>query len=96
MQKLKEVILNNGVKQKFFLSFQKESRVLELGCGIGRNAMFIKNYYNNIEYHGVDILNKEKVDEYIDYKNCNLENNKLPYEHLPKPYREQQKQLIWV
>tara|TARA_B100000902_G_scaffold399968_1_gene474099 strand:- start:2591 stop:3253 length:663 start_codon:yes stop_codon:yes gene_type:complete len=80
MQKLKEVILNNGVKQKFFLSFQKESRVLELGCGIGRNAMFIKNYYNNIEYHGVDILNKEKVDEYIDYKNCNLENNKLPYE----------------
>jgi ubiquinone/menaquinone biosynthesis C-methylase UbiE len=80
MQKLKELILNNGVKQKFFLSFQKESRVLELGCGIGRNAMFIKNYYNNIEYHGVDILNKEKVDEYIDYKNCNLENNKLPYE----------------
>lgn len=80
MQKLKELILNNGVKQKFFLSFQKESRVLELGCGIGRNAMFIKNYYNNIEYHGVDILNKEKVDEYIDYKNCNLENTKLPYE----------------
>ena len=79
MQKLKELILNNGVKQKFFLSFQKESRVLELGCGIGRNAMFIKNHYNNIEYHGVDILNKEKVDEYIDYKNCNLENNKLPY-----------------
>jgi len=80
MQKLKELILNNGVKQKFFLSFQKESRVLELGCGIGRNVMFIKNYYNNIEYHGVDILNKEKVDKYIDYKNCNLENNKLPYE----------------
>ena len=46
MDKLKDFILDNGVKQRFFLSFKKDFKILELGCGIGRNAMFIKKYFN--------------------------------------------------
>ena len=80
MDRLKDLILNNGVKQKFFLSFQKDFKILELGCGIGRNAMFIKKYLNEVEYHGIDILPKEKVDSFINFRNVNLEESELPYE----------------
>ena len=80
LEKIKQVILNNGVKQRFFLSFRKDSTVLELGCGIGRNAKFIKQHFNEVEYHGVDILSEEKVDSFINFRKVNLENSKLPYE----------------
>ncbi len=59
MDRLKDLIINNGVKQKFFLSFRRDFKILELGCGIGRNAMFIKKHFNEVEYHGIDILPKE-------------------------------------
>ena len=80
MDKLKDFILDNGVKQRFFLSFKKDFKILELGCGIGRNAMFIKKYFNEVEYHGIDILPKEKVDSFINFRNVNLEESELPYE----------------
>ena len=80
MDKLKDFILDKGVKQRFFLSFKKDFKILELGCGIGRNAMFIKKYFNKVEYHGIDILPEEKVDSFINFRNVNLEENKLPYE----------------
>ena len=80
MEKLKDFILNKGVKQRFFLSFKKDFKILEIGCGIGRNAMFIKKYFNEVEYHGIDILPKEKVDSFINFRNVNLEESELPYE----------------
>ena len=80
MDKLKNLILNKGVKQRFFLSFKKDFKILELGCGIGRNAMFIKKYFNEIEYHGIDILPEKKVDSFINFRNVNLEESELPYE----------------
>ena len=80
MDKLKDFILDKGVKQRFFLSFKKDFKILELGCGIGRNAMFIKKYFNKVEYHGIDILPEEKVDSFINFRNVNLEESELPYE----------------
>ena len=80
MDKLKDFILDNGVKQRFFLSFKKDFKILELGCGTGRNAMFIKKYFNKVEYHGIDILPEEKVDSFINFRNVNLEESELPYE----------------
>ena len=80
MEKLKNFILDKGVKQRFFLSFKKDFKILELGCGIGRNAMFIKKYFNKVEYHGIDILPEEKVDSFINFRNVNLEESELPYE----------------
>ena len=80
MEKLKDVILNNGIKQRFFLSFKKDYKILELGCGIGRNAMFIKKYFSEVEYHGIDILSEEKVDSFINFNKVNLEESELPYE----------------
>ena len=80
MEKLKDFILDKGVKQRFFLSFKKDFKILELGCGIGRNAMFIKKYFNKVEYHGIDILPEEKVDSFINFRNVNLEESELPYE----------------
>ena len=80
MKKLKDFILDKGVKQRFFLSFKKDFKILELGCGIGRNAMFIKKYFNKVEYHGIDILPEEKVDSFINFRNVNLEESELPYE----------------
>lgn len=80
MDKLKDFILDKGVKQRFFLSFKKDFKILELGCGIGRNAMFIKKYFNKVEYHGIDILPEEKVNSFINFRNVNLEKSELPYE----------------
>ena len=80
MDKLKDFILDKGVKQRFFLSFKKDFKILELGCGIGRNAMFIKKYFNKVEYHGIDILPEEKVNSFINFRNVNLEESELPYE----------------
>ena len=80
MEKLKDFILDKGVKQRFFLSFKKDFKILELGCGIGRNAMFIKKYFNKVEYHGIDILPEEKVNSFINFRNVNLEESELPYE----------------
>ena len=80
MDKLKDFVLDNGVKQRFFLSFKKDFKILELGCGIGRNAMFIKKYFNKVEYHGIDILPEEKVNSFINFRNVNLEESELPYE----------------
>ena len=80
MEKLKNFILDKGVKQRFFLSFKKDFKILELGCGIGRNAMFIKKYFNKVEYHGIDILPEEKVNSFINFRNVNLEESELPYE----------------
>ena len=80
MDRLKDFILDKGVKQRFFLSFKKDFKILELGCGIGRNAMFIKKYFNKVEYHGIDILPEEKVDSFINFRNVNLEESELPYE----------------
>ena len=79
LSSLKNIILNNGVKQKFFLSFNRDYKILELGCGIGRNARFVKKYFQEIEYHGIDILQKDKVDTFIKFKNINLDENRLPY-----------------
>ena len=42
--------------------------------------MFIKKYFNEVEYHGIDILPKEEVDSFINFRNVNLEESKLPYE----------------
>ncbi len=79
LSSLKNIILNSGVKQKFFLSFNRDYKILELGCGIGRNARFVKKYFQEIEYHGIDILQKDKVDTFIKFKNINLDENRLPY-----------------
>ena len=80
MDQLKDFILDKGVKQRFFLSFKKDFKILELGCGIGRNAMFIKKYFNKVEYHGIDILPEEKVNSFINFRNVNLEESEFPYE----------------
>ena len=76
---LKDLVINLGDKQKFYLSLNNESKILDIGCGIGRNAMFIKRYFKDIEYHGVDILDSNKIDNFINFKNVNLNINKLPY-----------------
>ncbi|MBC8265399.1 MAG: class I SAM-dependent methyltransferase [Flavobacteriales bacterium] len=80
LNKIKNIVLNTGVKQRFFLDFKNDYKILELGCGIGRNAMFIKKHFNEVEYHGIDILSEEKVDSFIDFQNVNLEKSVLPYE----------------
>ena len=42
--------------------------------------MFIKKYFNEVEYHGIDILSEEKVDSFINFNKVNLEESELPYE----------------
>ena len=76
---LKNKILNNGIKERFFLSIKKDSKILELGCGPGRNALFITNHFSDVEYHGVDILPEERVASVINFKNVDLEQHSLPY-----------------
>lgn len=75
----KKLLINNGTKQKFYLSFNGDEKVLELGCGQGGNAIFIKKYFQQIEYHGIDIIPEDEIPSIINYKVIDLENHSLPY-----------------
>jgi ubiquinone/menaquinone biosynthesis C-methylase UbiE len=53
--------------------------VLELGCGDGSNSKFLKDIFPDVEYHGVDILDDDKVIPGVIYEKMNLEDSILPY-----------------
>lgn len=76
---LKKKILNLGIKQKFFMKFNGQEKILELGCGSGGNANLIKKQFPQTDYHGIDLLPENSIPAIINYKVIDLENGSLPY-----------------
>lgn len=76
----KKLIVNNNTRQKFYRRFTGHERILELGCGRGFNADYIKKQFPQIEYHGVDILPENEISSTIKYKSIDLDIHSLPYQ----------------
>jgi ubiquinone/menaquinone biosynthesis C-methylase UbiE len=89
-------------KRRRFLNYlNKPSRFLDLGCGRGDYTKELRRIYPEIEIHGVDIIDKSEVPDFIIYKKINLDIATLPYpndffdavifthviEHLRHPFR---------
>lgn len=69
------------IYDRFILKYEKQNyspKVLDIGCSTGRA---LKNFNNcgNPDLYGID-LRKEELPEYIKFKTCNIENEKLPFE----------------
>lgn len=77
---LKKVLENYDVKKNFILTLNGNEKILELGCGLGINAIHIKKILPMIEYYGVDILHEKDVPNLINYKLVDLENELLPFQ----------------
>ncbi len=99
MKKLLKKFDKTDIRYKFYHSLKTSSRILDLGCGLGSNAAIVKEKYPFLEIHGVDILEKINIPQFIIYQQVDLEKGTLPYpddyfdaiifihvlEHLAKP-----------
>lgn len=64
---------------RFSNDLNKPSRVLELGCGRGGDRLGLKRVYPEIEIHGVDLLEKSEVPEFVIYKKIDLDTATLSH-----------------
>ncbi len=96
---IKSFILHFDQRRRFFRSLHNAHRILDVGCGTGKNALEIRQLHPASEYHGVDLLQDAHVPSFIQYRQVDLEQGSLPYpdghfdavlvihllEHLLKP-----------
>ena len=76
---VKRIVRSFDVRFRFFESLLYSSRVLELGCGRYPASITIKALYPEIEIHGVDIVPKNEVPDFVLYKIVDLDHGTLPY-----------------
>jgi SAM-dependent methyltransferase len=77
---LKKFIQNFDVKRKYIKSLPDPCIFLDLGCGAGYNSELLKESGKEFKIYGLDIIENFDNKNYIDYKFCNLEEGKFPYE----------------
>ena len=76
---IRKFILQFDARRVFFKSLNNRHRLLDIGCGQGKNAFEIRELHPDIEIHGVDILPQSDVPSVIRYKAVNLDKGALPY-----------------
>ena len=76
---LKKIVQSRDSRWSFFNSIGHHKRILELGCGYGFNCITLKNLFPEIEIHGIDLLDNNKVPDFIEYKRIDLDVELLPY-----------------
>jgi SAM-dependent methyltransferase len=80
MKKQLTKFLNNfRIEHTFKKSLPFTGRVLDVGCGEGKNGLAIKSLHPGIELHGVDMLPGTDVPDIYSYKQLDLNDNVLPY-----------------
>ncbi len=67
--KLEEMI----IRHRFLRSLRNPERILDLGCGIGNNFIIMKDIYPQSEIHGIDIIDKSNVAEFVIYNKIDLD-----------------------
>lgn len=101
MSSIKDRILRFDQRRKYFRSLSTSVRILDIGCGCGKNAQEVHALHPGIEIHGVDLLDDANIPPFIKYRKVDLEEEQLPYadetfdgiilahvlEHLSKPRR---------
>lgn len=79
MPDLKKIIKSFHIRMRFFRSIPSSSKVLDIGCGIGLNAISLREHDSSIEVYGNDIMSPEEVPDFIKYQKVDLDAGKLPY-----------------
>lgn len=67
------------IRYKFYNSLKTSSRILDLGCGLGYNSVILKKIHPFLEIHGVDIIEKTNIPQFILYQQVDLDKGSLPY-----------------
>jgi SAM-dependent methyltransferase len=75
---IRKFILQFDARRGFFCSLKGEHRLLDAGCGRGKNAIEINVIHPTIEIHGVDALDEKQVPVFVHYKLVNLDEGVLP------------------
>lgn len=79
IETLKSFLLRFDQRRQFFRSLSNAQRVLDIGCGRGKNALEIRQLHPSLEYHGVDLLEASEVPSFIQYQRVDLERAVLPF-----------------
>ncbi len=79
IESAKLFILRFDQRRRFFRSLQNAHRILDVGCGTGKNALEIRQLHPSLEYHGVDLLQNAHVPSFVHYQQVDLEQGSLPY-----------------
>lgn len=76
---VKKYILRFDARRKFFYGLGATKRLLDVGCGKGKNSTEIKELYPEIEIHGVDLIKEKEIPAFIKFEMVDLETQLLPY-----------------
>jgi ubiquinone/menaquinone biosynthesis C-methylase UbiE len=79
MSSIKDRILQFDQRRKYFRSLSSATRILDIGCGGGKNAQEVHGLHPSIEIHGVDLLDDANIPSFIKYRKLDLDEAKLPY-----------------
>lgn len=79
IESAKLFILRFDQRRRFFRSLHDAHRILDVGCGTGKNALEIRQLHPSLEYHGVDLLQNAHVPSFVHYHQVDLEEGSLPY-----------------
>lgn len=79
METIRSIILRLDQRRKFFRSLSRATRILDVGCGRGKNAQEIHSLYPSLEIHGLDLIEPSLVPAFIRYEQVDVDEQPLPY-----------------
>jgi SAM-dependent methyltransferase len=77
---IRKFVVSFDVRTRFISNVQSAKRILDLGCGRGVNSFSIREVNDDVEIHGVDILPRCEVPDFIYYQEVDIDKNRLPYQ----------------
>ncbi|NUM74899.1 class I SAM-dependent methyltransferase [candidate division KSB1 bacterium] len=76
---LQQRLLHFDTRRRFFRSLRGAQRILDLGCGDGKNCLELGKINHQLEFHGIDLLDPARVPDFIQYHRLDLSTATLPY-----------------
>ncbi len=76
---LRRSVKKFDVRTQFLRSLPESGAVLDIGCGTGLNGRMLQAHHPGIQISGVDLLERDQVPPFYDYRVVNLEAGTLPF-----------------